>query len=58
VSYIVEVRLSNLKTDVVKYTDKQLPKTDSANIRLKTDLGYLIGFALADIACHTEFIEV
>ncbi|MBU1446057.1 IS1634 family transposase [Patescibacteria group bacterium] len=42
IDYIVGARLGNLKTDVVKSIDKQLPKTDSSNIRLKTDLGYLI----------------
>lgn len=42
IDYIVGARLGNLKTDIVKSIDKQLPRTDSANIRLKTELGYLI----------------
>lgn len=42
IDYIVGARLGNLKTDVVKSIDSQLSRTDSANIRLKTNLGYLI----------------
>lgn len=42
IDYIVGARLGNLKTEVVNSIDKQLPRTDSANIRIETNLGYLI----------------
>ena len=42
INYIVGARLGNLRADIVNSIDKQLPRTDLANIRLKTNLGYLI----------------
>ncbi|HSH52204.1 MAG TPA: IS1634 family transposase [Bacteroidales bacterium] len=42
IDYIVGARLGNLQTDIINSIDKQLPRTDSANIRLETKLGYLI----------------
>lgn len=42
IDYIVGARLGNLQTDILSSIDKQLPRTDSANIRLNTTLGYLI----------------
>ncbi|KAF0151336.1 MAG: transposase IS4 family protein [Ignavibacteria bacterium] len=42
INYIVGARLGNLRADIVTSIDKQLPRTDLANIRLKTNLGYLI----------------
>jgi hypothetical protein len=42
IDYIVGARLGNLQTDLLNRIDKQLPRTDSSNIRLKTHLGYLI----------------
>lgn len=42
IDYIVGARLGNLKADLLISIDKQLPRTDLANIRLKTYLGYLI----------------
>ncbi len=42
VDYIVGARLGNLKDTVLNTIDKQMPRTDLANIRLKTNLGYLI----------------
>lgn len=42
IDYIVGARLGNLQADILSSIDKQLPRTDSANIRLNTNLGYLI----------------
>ncbi len=42
IDYIVGARLGNLQADILKSIDKQLPRTDLANIRLKTNLGYLV----------------
>lgn len=42
IDYIVGARLGNLQADILNSIDKQLPRTDSANIRLNTNLGYLI----------------
>lgn len=42
VDYIVGARLRNLQADILNSIDKQLPRTDLANIRLSTHLGYLI----------------
>lgn len=42
IDYIVGARLGNLQEDILNSIDKQLPRTDSANIRLETNLGYLI----------------
>jgi transposase len=42
IDYIVGARLGNLQSNILSSIDKQLPRTDSANIRLKTELGYLI----------------
>ncbi|MGB6067885.1 MAG: IS1634 family transposase, partial [Desulfomonilaceae bacterium] len=42
IDYIVGARLGNLQTNILDSIDKQLPRTDSANIRLNTKLGYLI----------------
>jgi len=42
IDYIVGARLGNLQAEVVTVLDKQLPRTDSANMRLRTPLGFLI----------------
>lgn len=42
IDYIVGARLGNLQANLLSSIDKQLPRTDSANIRLSTCLGYLI----------------
>ena len=42
IDYIVGARLGNLQADILSSIDKQLPRTDLANIRLKTNLGYLV----------------
>ncbi|MBU1299217.1 MAG: IS1634 family transposase [Bacteroidetes bacterium] len=42
IDYIVGARLGNLQADLLSSIDKQLPRTDLANIRLSTNLGYLI----------------
>ena len=42
IDYIVGARLGNLQGNLLSSIDKRLPRTDSANIRLKTKLGYLI----------------
>ena len=42
IDYIVGARLGNLQADLLSSIDKQLPRTDLANIRLTTNLGYLI----------------
>lgn len=42
IDYIVGARLGNLQAEVLKSLDKQLPRTDLANIRLSTPLGSLI----------------
>lgn len=42
IDYIVGARLGNLKANLLNSIDKQLPRTDLANIRLSTKLGYLI----------------
>lgn len=42
IDYIVGARLGNLPADIWSSIDKQLPRTDLANIRLKTNLGYLV----------------
>ncbi len=42
IDYIVGARLGNLKAEIINSLDKKLVRTDSANIRLKTKLGYLI----------------
>lgn len=42
IDYIVGARLGNIQADTLSAIDKQLPRTDLANIRLTTNLGYLI----------------
>jgi len=42
IDYIVGARLGNLQADYLSSIDKQLPRIDLANIRLKTNLGYLV----------------
>ena len=42
IDYIVGARLGNLQANLLSSIDKQLPRTDLANIRLKTNLGYLV----------------
>lgn len=42
IDYNVGARLGNLQADILKSIGKQLPRTDLANIRLNTALGYLI----------------
>lgn len=42
IDYIVGARLGNLQADLLSLIDKQLPRTDLANIRLTTNLGHLI----------------
>lgn len=42
IDYIVGARLGNLQADILNSIDKQLPRTELANIRLKTNLGYLV----------------
>jgi transposase len=42
IDYIVGARLGNLQADLLSSIDKQLPRTDLANIRLSTNLGYLV----------------
>jgi transposase len=42
IDYIVGARLGNLQADQLSYINKQVPRTDLANIRLSTNLGYLI----------------
>ena len=42
IDYIVGARLGNLQADILNSIDEQLPRTDLANIRLRTNLGYLI----------------
>ena len=42
IDYIVGARLGNLQDNLLKSIDRQLPRTDLANIRVKTNLGYLI----------------
>jgi len=42
INYIVGARLGNLQAEILSSIDKQLPRTDLANIRLNTKLGYLI----------------
>lgn len=42
IDYIVGTRLGNLQADILNSIDKQLPRTELANIRLKTNLGYLV----------------
>lgn len=42
IDYIVGARLGNLQADVLSSINKQLPRTDLANIRLSTNLGYLV----------------
>ena len=42
IDYIVGARLGNLQEGLLSSIDKQLPRTDLANIRLNTNLGYLI----------------
>ncbi|MDP3148573.1 MAG: IS1634 family transposase [Ignavibacteria bacterium] len=42
IDYIVGARLGNLQVDYLSSLNKQLPRTDLANIRLSTNLGYLV----------------
>ena len=42
IDYIVGARLGNLQAKVLSSIDKQLPRIDLADIRLKTKLGYLV----------------
>ncbi len=42
IDYIVGARLGNLQAKLLNSIDKQMPRTDLANIRLRTNLGYLI----------------
>lgn len=42
IDYIVGARLGNLQAGLLSSINKQLPRTDLSNIRLKTNLGYLI----------------
>jgi transposase len=42
INYMVGARLGNLQGSLLSYIYKQLPRTDLANIRLGTKLGYLI----------------
>ncbi len=42
IDYIVGARLGNLTESLLNSIDKELPRTDLANIRLSTNLGYLI----------------
>jgi hypothetical protein len=42
INYIVGARLGNLQGSLLSSINKQLPRIDSANIRLSTKLGYLI----------------
>ena len=42
INYIVGARLGNLQESLLRSIDKQLTRTDSANIKLSSKLGYLI----------------
>lgn len=42
INYIVGARLGNIKTKLIEEIDKNLPRQDGENIRIKTDNGYLI----------------
>jgi transposase len=42
IDYIVGARLGNLQESLLSSIDNKLPRTDKANIRLKSKLGYLI----------------
>lgn len=42
INYIVGARMGNLSADLLELVDKQIDRQDGRNIRIKTDLGYLI----------------
>ena len=42
INYIVGARLGNLSGELINLIDKQIERRDGSNIRMKTELGYLI----------------
>jgi transposase len=42
ISYIVGARLGNINAKLIEQIDKSLPRQDGENIRIKTDIGFLI----------------
>ena len=42
ISYIVGARLGNVPAKLIEQIDKSLPRHDGENIRIKTDIGFLI----------------
>lgn len=42
ISYIVGARLGNISAKLIEQIDKSLPRQDGENIRIKTDIGFLI----------------